>query len=303
MSQLIGVSADIALLLDEAGVVQKVSMSRSDWASLDCRSWVGRPWLDTFAEDSLPKLPEMLAAKAGEELRWRHINHRSQVPGGSDVPLQYVAVPLVEEGMSLVLGRDMSIVAGLQQRLMDAQQSMERDYMRLRHMEARYRILFETSGEPVLVVDVAAGISPSVMSILSACHYRLIVLRDEPSSIADAYGTIKVMTTELGLDEVYLVPNMVPSQGSGWHLFKRMNDVCTRFLGLSVNYLTSIEADELIMDGLRKHQSVLTFAPGSSGARDFRRLGELVLDLPALTEVQGQRQFFFERLLEVTQEG
>jgi len=155
----------------------------------------------------------------------------------------------------------------------------------------------------VLVVDVAAGISPSVMSILSACHYRLIVLRDEPSSIADAYGTIKVMTTELGLDEVYLVPNMVPSQGSGWQLFKRMNDVCTRFLGLSVNYLTSIEADELIMDGLRKHQSVLTFAPGSSGARDFRRLGELVLDLPALADVQGQRQFFFERLLEVTQEG
>ena len=49
--------------------------------------------------------------------------------------------------------------------------------------------------------------------------------------------------------------------------------------------------------------SVLTFAPGSSGARDFRRLGELVLDLPALTDVQGQRQFFFERLLEVTQEG
>ncbi len=155
----------------------------------------------------------------------------------------------------------------------------------------------------VLIVDVAAGISPSVMSILSACHYRLIVLRDEPSSIADAYGTIKVMTTELGLDEVYLVPNMVPSQGSGWQLFKRMNDVCTRFLGLSVNYLTSIEADELIMDGLRKHQSVLTFAPGSAGARDFRRLGELVLDLPALTDVQGQRQFFFERLLEVTHEG
>ena len=156
LSQLIGVSADIALLLDEAGVVQEVSMSRSDWAALDCRSWVGRPWLDTFAEDSLPKLPEMLAAKAGEALRWRHINHTSQMPGGSDVPLQYVAVPLAEEGMSLVLGRDMSVVASLQQRLMDAQQSMERDYMRLRHMEARYRILFETSGEPVLVVDVAS---------------------------------------------------------------------------------------------------------------------------------------------------
>ena len=63
----------------------------------------------------------------------------------------------------------------------------------------------------VLVVDVAAGISPSVMSILAACHRRFIVLRDEPSSIADAYGTIKVMTAEMGLGEIYLVPNMVES--------------------------------------------------------------------------------------------
>ena len=38
LSQLIGVSADIALLLDEAGVVQEVSLSRSDWAALDCPS-------------------------------------------------------------------------------------------------------------------------------------------------------------------------------------------------------------------------------------------------------------------------
>ena len=44
LAQLIGVSADIALLLDEAGVVQEVSLSRSDWAALDCRRWVGRPW-------------------------------------------------------------------------------------------------------------------------------------------------------------------------------------------------------------------------------------------------------------------
>ena len=154
LAQLIGVSADIALLLDEAGVVQEVSLSRSDWAALDCRRWVGRPWAETMAEDSQPKWAEMMAVKADDELRWRHINHRSQVAGGTDVPLQYVALPVAQARLILVLGRDMSIVASLQQRLMDAQQSMERDYMRLRHMEARYRILFETSSEPVLVADV-----------------------------------------------------------------------------------------------------------------------------------------------------
>lgn len=152
-----------------------------------------------------------------------------------------------------------------------------------------------------VIVDVAAGISPSVMSFLAACHRRYIVLRDDPSSIADAYGTIKVMTSEMGLDEVYLVPNMVSSQASGWQLFKRMNDVCTRFLGRSVNYLTSIEADDLIFSALRKYKPVLSFAPGSSGARDFRRMAELSVDLEPKTQVQGHAQFFFQRLLDAEQ--
>ena len=156
LAQLIGVSADMALLLDPAGVVQEVSLSRSDWAALDCRRWVGRPWAETMTEESQPKLVEMLATPAGEELRWRHINHPPRLPGEKDVALQYVALRLREQGLVLVLGRDMSVVAGLQQRLMDTQQSMERDFMRLRHMEARYRILFETSSEPVLVADVAS---------------------------------------------------------------------------------------------------------------------------------------------------
>lgn len=152
-----------------------------------------------------------------------------------------------------------------------------------------------------VIVDVAAGISPSVMSFLSACHRRYIVFRDDPSSIADAYGTIKVLTAELGLDEVYLIANMVDSQASGWQLFKRMNDVCTRFLGRSVNYLTSVEADDLIFTALRKYKPVLTYAQGSSGARDFRRMAGLSIDLPPVTQTHGHAQFFFQRLLDVEQ--
>jgi transcriptional regulator PpsR len=37
--------------------------------------------------------------------------------------------------------------------LVETQQSVERDYLRLRHIEARYRVLFETSPEAVLMVD------------------------------------------------------------------------------------------------------------------------------------------------------
>ena len=72
-----------------------------------------------------------------------------------------------------------------------------------------------------LIVDVAAGISPSVLAFLAACQRRFIVVQDDPSSIADAYGTIKVLTQEMKLDEIYLVPNLVDTQTQGWKLYQR----------------------------------------------------------------------------------
>jgi len=148
-----------------------------------------------------------------------------------------------------------------------------------------------------LIVDVAAGISPSVLSFLAACQRRFIVVKDDPSSIADAYGTIKILSKEMALDEIYLLPNMVGSQTEGWKLYKKLNDVCVRFLGESVHYLTSIEEDEMVLRALKKYQSVIEMAPGSAASRDFMRLAEACTHLHPIDQASGGMQFFMERLI------
>ncbi len=148
-----------------------------------------------------------------------------------------------------------------------------------------------------LIVDMAAGISPPVMAFMQACPRRFIVVRDDPSSIADAYGTIKVLIQDFGVDEIYLIPNGMPSQQDGQLLYERINQVCARFLGRSIHYMGTIEQDELVLSALKKHQPVMEFAPGSAGARDFRKLAESVRSLPPVTEATGGLQFFVERLV------
>ena len=148
-----------------------------------------------------------------------------------------------------------------------------------------------------LLVDIAAGIAPSVLDFMSACHHRLVVVCDQPSAVADAYGLIKVMTTEQQLDEIYLVPNMVIDSHLGRQLHRRMNDVCMRFLGANIKLLGCIEADELVLQSQRKYQSVLDFAPGSAASRDFRSLAESVDQLPPVTAPSGRVQFFMQRML------
>jgi flagellar biosynthesis protein FlhG len=152
-----------------------------------------------------------------------------------------------------------------------------------------------------LILDAAAGIAPSVLAFMEACQRRFIVVKDEPSSIADAYGIIKVMTRDLELDEIYLIPNMVENQAAGAQLYRRVNEVCDRFLGKTLQYLTSIESDEMILAALKKYQSVMEFAPGSAGARDYRRLADAITHLPSISHASGGLQFFMERLVRQNQ--
>lgn len=158
---------------------------------------------------------------------------------------------------------------------------------------------FDSLQEPVdyLLVDVAAGIAPAVLEFMAACQRRFVVVCDQPASIADAYGLIKVMTTEQGLDEIYLIPNMVNDQQHGKLLYRRMNDVCNRFLGVSIRYAHAIASDETVTQAMRKYQSVLQYAQGSGVARDFRLLAEEIDHLPPIEQASGRIQFFMGRML------
>jgi PAS domain-containing protein len=46
-------------------------------------------------------------------------------------------------------------MATLQQQLVSTQQSLERDFLKLRQAEARHRLLFQVASEAVLIVDAA----------------------------------------------------------------------------------------------------------------------------------------------------
>jgi transcriptional regulator PpsR len=153
VTSLLTAASDIALLLDDAGLIREVALGQSDQPIEESRSWLGQTWIDTVTPESRPKIQEMLREAMAEGMsRRREVNHLSA--SGSDIPIAYTIVRLNrDEKQLLALGRDLSGVSALQQRLVEAQQALERDYWRMRHIETRYRLLFQVSSEAVLVVD------------------------------------------------------------------------------------------------------------------------------------------------------
>lgn len=144
-------AGDIALALDANGVISDISVSADDMPDLS--NWVGQRWVDTVAIDSKPKISEMLASSStGSPDRWRQVNHPG--PDGN-LPIHYRLVDLGEGNPRMAIGRDVRAWAALQQRLLQTQQSLERDYLKLRQTEARFRLLFDMMTDPVLVIDAS----------------------------------------------------------------------------------------------------------------------------------------------------
>jgi transcriptional regulator PpsR len=185
VASLLGSVGDMAFVLDAAGVVLDVAISEASLATLGFADAIGKPWIDTVSGDSRGKITEMLAdAARGAPGRWRQINHPT---ASGDIPMRYLTVAL-GEGRAIAIGRDMRDTAVLQQRLLQAQQSLERDYLRLRQAEARYRLLFDMATEPVLIVDAATRrireANPAAHRLLAA---KPGTLTDQPvSGIVDA---------------------------------------------------------------------------------------------------------------------
>ena len=175
--ELIAAAADVTLLVDKKGIIRDVAFGSDDLEKEVRGDWVGTAWEDTVTVDSQPKVRAMLKDALGNaEPRWRHLNHPSL--SGPDIPILYRASLVGEDGRVVALGRDLRAIETLQQRLMDAEQSMEREYSRMRHAETRYRLLFQIASEAVLIVDSETQkiveANPAALQLLSAAARRLV---------------------------------------------------------------------------------------------------------------------------------
>lgn len=146
-------SSDIALILDRDGVILDVAFGTPELAREMHRNWIGARWIDTVTIESRAKIAELVREATAEPSRWRQVNYH--VDGGPDVPVRFAVVRFGADGRILAVGRELRAMAALQIRLAEAQQAMEREYARIRSAEKRYRLLFQMSNEPVLIVDAS----------------------------------------------------------------------------------------------------------------------------------------------------
>lgn len=177
VARLVASTVDLTFVIDVNGVIQQAVALDPRLARAARENWVGKVWTETATVESRIKINELLAeANADTPTRWREINQVGT--GGEEFPLRFSAVKFDSDGLIVAMGYDLQPVAQLQQKLVNAQRDLERDFQKLRDAETRYRVLFQMTAEPVLIVDSQTlktiDANPAAAMILETTPGRLV---------------------------------------------------------------------------------------------------------------------------------
>ncbi|WP_248886147.1 MinD/ParA family protein [Acidithiobacillus acidisediminis] len=154
-----------------------------------------------------------------------------------------------------------------------------------------------------LILDLAAGIGSDVLRFSQAADHVLVVVTNEPASITDAYAYMKVMRRDHGLQNFWIIPNMVRDAVEGEKLFSRLAAVARQYLELELRHAGNIPMDPYLRSAVRTQQPLLQRFPDSAAAKAYRALADTILTWPAPAMPAGGGLFSTRLLFEEDQSG
>lgn len=149
----------------------------------------------------------------------------------------------------------------------------------------------------VLIVDTSAGIADSVVRFCSAAQEVLVVICNDPASIADAYALIKTLHRDFKIQRFQIVVNKVKTEAEGCALFEHMCFVTGKFLDVVLNLMAIIPQDDNILRAARQRRPFFLAYPDSKAIKSFKKLASEVDKQNRTARASGRLTFFAEQMI------
>lgn len=123
-----------------------------------------------------------------------------------------------------------------------------------------------------VILDTGAGISDVVLFTVSLASDVLVVVTPEPTSLTDAYATIKVLATVQNRRQVRVLVNQTRRVGEGRSVCSQLQQVIDRFVNpqldtaVRLNYLGEVPTDPAVREAVARRELLLQMQPGSAAA-------------------------------------
>jgi flagellar biosynthesis protein FlhG len=148
----------------------------------------------------------------------------------------------------------------------------------------------------LVLVDCGAGIGDNVIFFAGAAQEALLVVSPEPTSLSDAYATVKVLSQQAGVPQFSVIANQA-ADFQGRDVFRRLTQVTERFLSARLSYLGHVPRDENLQRALQVQQPVVDLYPRAPSSRALATLAETLLASEPPRSLHGGVKLFWQQLL------
>ena len=130
----------------------------------------------------------------------------------------------------------------------------------------------------VVLLDLSAGVDPAVRRMASWADTLLVVATEEPTSLTDAYATVKLHATDRPGGDARLVVNLCSTPAAGERTAATLIRACHAFLGRTPPLLGTIRRDAHVQDAIRRQSLLLTRHPNCPASLDIEQIASRIAD-------------------------
>jgi len=148
-----------------------------------------------------------------------------------------------------------------------------------------------------VIVDTGAGIGSNSTAFAAAAQQTVVVVTPDPTSIADAYAMIKVLSRRCRLERIYLTVNMASTPREAEDVVRRMLDMVHSFLDVSLVPIGFLYRDQTVERSVRGCQPLVTTFPQAPISSSMQALAARLLDEQPPEGSWGGPRLFWRKLM------
>jgi flagellar biosynthesis protein FlhG len=112
-----------------------------------------------------------------------------------------------------------------------------------------------------IIIDTGAGLTQGIISYVVRSDEVILVTNPEPTSIADAYAMIKIITHHNPTQPIRLLVNLVKNGEDALEVFDRLKLVVESFLNVQIDYLGYLPFDPNIQNAVARQMPFILEFP------------------------------------------
>src|SRR5574344_2767952 len=126
----------------------------------------------------------------------------------------------------------------------------------------------------IIIIDTGAGIANNVLQFVAAADEVYVVTTPEPTAITDAYGIIKIITTEIVDREINikLLVNRVHSADEAKRITERIINIVGQFLNYKVDYIGFVYDDPVVQASVFRQKPFIVVNPTSKPSQCVKHI-------------------------------